>query len=159
MLAQRIPTIMPHANIQDIMEITRIYSLAGELTDENPLIIKRPFRNPNHGATVANMIGGWRNTKPGEFSLANKGVLFLDEFPEFKREVIETLREPMESGIVSINRYNTNVTFPADFMLVAAMNPCQCGFFGSLRKKECKCSETQIKNYMKKIKWTSDGQN
>ena len=150
MLAQRIPTIMPKASIQDIMEMTRIYSLAGELTSEESLIVNRPFRSPNHSATIANMIGGGINTKPGELSLANRGTLFLDEFPEFKREVIETLREPMESGLVSINRYNTNVTFPADFMLVAAMNPCQCGFWGSERK-ECKCSERQIKNYLKKV--------
>ena len=150
MLAQRIPTIMPEANIQDIMEMTRIYSLAGELTSEESLIVNRPFRNPNHGATIASMIGGGINIKPGEFSLADRGVLFLDEFPEFRREVIEALREPMESGLININRYSTNVTFPADFMLVAAMNPCQCGFLGSDRKK-CKCSEKQIKNYMRRI--------
>lgn len=150
MLAQRITTIMPKPTLEEAREITMIYSLAGKLSNKNAVMLNRPFRFPNHGATLANMVGGGVNIKPGEISLANHGVLFLDEFSEFKREIIEALREPMESGDISINRLNMNVKFPAKFMLVAATNPCPCGFFGSDNRK-CKCTDNQINRYMRRI--------
>ena len=111
MLAQRLITILPKPTLEESMEITKIFSLAGKLTSEKSLVLNRPFRSPNHGATIANMVGGGISVKPGEFTLANDGVLFLDEFPEFRREVIEALREPLESGDISINRLNSNVIF------------------------------------------------
>ena len=150
MLAQRLTTIMPEPTLEEAMDITKVFSLAGKLTSEKSLILNRPFRCPNHGATIANMVGGGINIKPGEFTLANHGVLFLDEFSEFRREVIEALREPLESGDISVNRLNINIKFPADFMLVAATNPCPCGFYGSESKK-CKCSEKQINRYLRRI--------
>lgn len=147
MIARRIPTILPKMTHDEIIESTKIYSIYGYL---NKIIYKRPFRAPHHSASTASIIGGGSEAKPGEVSLANNGVLFLDEFPEFRNDVIESLRQPMEDGIVTISRAKLVATYPAKFMLVAAQNPCPCGYYGD-PEHECTCSILQINNYNKKI--------
>lgn len=149
MLAKRLPTIMPEMEFQEIVEISRIYSICGKLK-ENPLITERPFRNPHHTISQAGLVGGGSFPQPGEISLAHNGILFLDEFTEFKRDVLEVLRQPLEERVVSIARAQHTVSFPASFLLVAAINPCPCGFAMD-KKRTCICTEQQIKKYMQKI--------
>ena len=148
MLAKRLPTILPPIEFEEALEITKIHSVAG-LTGKSGLITERPFKNPHHTVSQAGLIGGGSIPKPGEVSLAHLGVLFLDELPEFDRSTLEVLRQPMEDKEVTISRAATSLTFPANFMLVASMNPCPCGYFGS--KRECKCSPPQIQRYVGKI--------
>jgi magnesium chelatase family protein len=148
MLAKRLPTILPPLEFEESLEITKIHSVAG-LTGKTGLITERPFKNPHHTVSQAGLIGGGSIPKPGEVSLAHLGVLFLDELPEFDRNVLEVLRQPMEDKQVTISRAATSLTFPASFTLVASMNPCPCGYFGSTR--ECKCSPIQIQRYVGKI--------
>ena len=148
MLAKRLPTILPPLEFEESLEITKIHSVAG-LTGKTGLITERPFKNPHHTVSQAGLIGGGSIPKPGEVSLAHLGVLFLDELPEFDRSVLEVLRQPMEDKQVTISRAATSLTFPANFTLVASMNPCPCGYFGSQR--ECKCSPLQIQRYVGKI--------
>src|SRR5205085_835820 len=148
MLAKRLPTILPPLEFEEALEITKIHSVAG-LTGKNGLVTERPFKNPHHTVSQAGLIGGGSIPKPGEVSLSHLGVLFLDELPEFDRSVLEVLRQPMEDKTVTISRAATSMTFPANFTLVASMNPCPCGYFGSSR--ECKCSPMQIQRYVGKI--------
>ena len=148
MLAKRLPTILPPLEFEEALEITKIHSVAG-LTGRNGLVTERPFKSPHHTVSQAGLIGGGSIPKPGEVSLAHLGVLFLDELPEFDRSVLEVLRQPMEDKQVTISRAASSLTFPASFTLVASMNPCPCGYFGSTR--ECKCSPMQIQRYVGKI--------
>ena len=148
MLAKRLPTILPPLEFEEALEITKVHSVAG-LTGKNGLITERPFKSPHHTVSQAGLIGGGSIPKPGEVSLAHLGVLFLDELPEFDRSVLEVLRQPMEDKQVTISRAASSLTFPASFTLVASMNPCPCGYFGSSR--ECKCSPMQIQRYVGKI--------
>ena len=149
MAAKRIPTIMPELTYEESIEITKIYSASGMLEPEQGLLRRRPFRSPHHSITAQALIGGGRNPKPGEISLAHRGVLFLDEFLEFQKNVIEMMRQPLEDGSVTISRLQGSYTFPCDVMLVAAMNPCPCGFYPDLSK--CRCSAPQIERYLNKI--------
>lgn len=148
MLAKRLPTILPPLEFEEALEITKVHSVAG-LTGKAGLITDRPFRNPHHTISDAGLIGGGAIPRPGEVSLAHNGVLFLDELPEFDRSVLEVLRQPLEDKQVTISRAAMSLTFPAQFTLVASMNPCPCGYFGSTR--ECKCSPMQIQRYVGKI--------
>ncbi len=150
MLAKRIHTILPDLSFEEALETSKVYSVMGFMPEGKGLITTRPFRAPHHTVSDAGLIGGGQNPKPGEVSLAHNGVLFLDEIPEFKKNVLEVLRQPMEEGQVTITRANSTVTYPANFMLVAAMNPCPCGYFGST-KRECHCSYTQIQRYRTKV--------
>ncbi|MCR5623798.1 MAG: YifB family Mg chelatase-like AAA ATPase [Lachnospiraceae bacterium] len=149
MLAKRIPGIMPIPDFDEKMEISKIYSVSGLLSDENPIIKRRPFRSPHHTVTQTALVGGGRYPKPGEITLANGGVLFLDEFPEFARQTIEVLRQPMEDGVINVSRVGGSYRYPARFQLVAAMNPCPCGFFPDRRK--CTCPDRVVKRYLSKI--------
>ncbi len=148
MLAKALSGILPPLSLEEILEITEIHSMSGVL--ENDLILERPFRSPHHTASHVSIIGGGSNPKPGEVTLAHKGVLFLDEFPEFDNKAIESLREPLEEKVVSVSRAKGTVKFPAHFILVAAMNPCPCGNFG-IKGKPCTCSPIQIEKYKRKI--------
>jgi len=148
MLAKRLATILPPLEFEEALEITKIHSVAG-LTGKSGLITERPFKNPHHTVSQAGLIGGGSIPKPGEVSLAHLGVLFLDELPEFDRSVLEVLRQPMEDKQVTISRAATSLTSPSNFMLVASMNPCPCGYFGSNR--DCKCSPPMIQRYVGKI--------
>jgi magnesium chelatase family protein len=150
MLSKAIPTIMPPMTKGEAFEVTKLYSISGITNQRQPLITQRPFRSPHHSASPIALVGGGSLPKPGEISLANRGVLFLDEFPEFSRSLIENLRQPLEDGEVSISRANGTLKFPAKFMLVAAMNPCPCGNYSD-PEKECFCSPQQINNYKKKL--------
>ncbi len=150
MLAKSVCSIMPPLTKEESFEVTKIYSIAGLTNAEKPLITNRPFRSPHHSASAVSLVGGGSFPKPGEISLANRGVLFLDEFPEFSREVIENLRQPLEDGEVSIARAQGSLTFPANFILVAAMNPCPCGNASS-PQKQCTCAPNQISRYKRKI--------
>ena len=132
------------------MEITKIHSIAGELSQDNPIIVQRPFRMPHHTISKSALIGGGKIPKPGEISLAHHGVLFLDELPEFGKNLLEVLREPIEDEKVTIGRVNATVTYPSKFMLIASMNPCPCGYYGSTTK-DCSCTQEQIKKYMSRI--------
>lgn len=150
MLSRAMPGILPPLSDTEALEVTRIYSVSGLLETGRPLILERPFRCPHHGISSAGMIGGGSNPLPGEVSLAHLGVLFLDEMPEFPRPVLEGLRQPMEDGTVEIVRVAGHVKYPASFTLIAAINPCPCGYLGH-PKRECKCSEKQIANYRHRI--------
>src|SRR5665213_2605295 len=150
MLAKRIPTILPPLSLEEAIETTRIHSVAGMLDGPPGLVGTRPFRSPHHTISDAGLIGGGAIPRPGEVSLGHHGVLFLDELPEFQRNVLEVLRQPLEEGAVTIARAATSVTFPARFMLAAAMNPCPCGFFGD-PIHECHCTPPQIQRYVSKI--------
>jgi len=150
MIARALPGILPDLTEEEALEVTKIYSITGNLPLGDSLIKFRPFRAPHHTVSRIGLIGGGSHPLPGEISLAHRGVLFLDEFPEFPRHVLEALRQPMEDGFVSISRAAGTLTFPAKFILVAASNPCPCGFFGSPDKK-CTCSPSQIEKYRKKI--------
>lgn len=150
MLAKRIPTIMPKLSYEEMLEITMIYSVAGKLSTKEPIIAGRPFRAPHHSLTRAALMGGGNPPKPGEVSLAHRGVLFLDEFPEFSRETLETLRQPVEEGEILIRRGDNVANFPCELILVAAGNPCRCGYYGS-KKRECKCSLGDVRRYQSKL--------
>ncbi len=150
MLAKRIPTILPPMSLEEAIETTRIHSVAGVLEDSRGLVGTRPFRSPHHTISDAGLIGGGAVPRPGEVSLGHNGVLFLDELPEFQRNVLEVMRQPLEDGSVTIARAAISVTFPARFMLASAMNPCPCGFFGD-PTRECHCTPPQIQRYVSKI--------
>ena len=150
MLAKRIPTILPPLSLEEAIETTRIHSVAGTLDGTQGLIGTRPFRSPHHTISDAGLIGGGAVPRPGEVSLGHHGVLFLDELPEFQRNVLEVMRQPLEDGMVTIARAAVSVTFPSRFMLAAAMNPCPCGFFGDATR-DCHCSPPQIQRYVSKI--------
>lgn len=150
MLAKRLPTILPPLTLTESLETTRVYSAIGKVSSEQPLHAARPFRSPHHTSSEAGLIGGGGIPQPGEVSLAHHGVLFLDEFPEFSRRTLEVLRQPLEDGQVTITRAMAKVTFPADFLLVAAMNPCPCGYLND-PKKECRCSPDAVERYLGKI--------
>jgi len=150
MLAQRLATILPGLSFEEALETSKVYSVMGLMPRGQGLIARRPFRAPHHTISDAGLIGGGVIPKPGEVSLAHNGVLFLDEMPEFRKNVLEVLRQPMETGVVTISRANSTVTYPANFVLVGAMNPCPCGFFGD-EKRECTCSFREIQRYRAKI--------
>lgn len=150
MLARRLRTILPPMSWEEAIEVTRIYSVAGLLTDVRGPIRTRPFRSPHHTASSAAMVGGGPVPRPGEITLAHHGVLFLDELPEFHRDVLEVLRQPLEDGIVTVARVQSTATFPARFMLVAAMNPCPCGYYGDA-VRECLCTPPQIARYLSRV--------
>jgi len=150
MLARRLPGILPPLTLKESMQVTKIYSIAGMLPADTPLLCARPFRAPHHGASAASLIGGGAVPHPGEISLATHGILFLDELPEFKRDVLEALRQPLEDRVVTVSRAQGRADFPADFQLVAAMNPCPCGFYGD-SLKPCTCTPYQRQRYFGKI--------
>ncbi len=150
MMARRIPSILPDLNFEEALEITKIHSIAGELPKNTPIITTRPFRSPHHTVSGTSLVGGGRIPKPGEISLAHFGVLFLDELPEFNKNTLEVMRGPLEDGVVTISRVNATLSYPCDFMFVASMNPCPCGYYGS-KDKECTCTPQMISKYMGKI--------
>ena len=150
MIARRLPTILPDQSIDEALETTKIYSTMGLLPDHSPLMVTRPFRAPHHTISDAGLIGGGNIPRPGEVSMAHNGVLFLDELPEFRKHVLEVMRQPMEDGVVSIARASSSMQFPAGFMLVAAMNPCPCGYLGD-HGRDCSCSAVQVQRYRAKI--------
>ena len=150
MIAKRIPTILPDMTLDEALETTKIHSIMGLLGNDVPLIATRPYRSPHHTISDAGLIGGGKFPRPGEVSLSHHGVLFLDELPEFRKNVLEVMRQPLEDGQVAIARAAASYTYPANFMLVAAMNPCPCGFFGD-PSRECRCSRQQIQNYISRV--------
>ncbi len=150
MISQRIPTILPELVFEEALETTRIYSAAGLLGTNGTMVSTRPFRSPHHTVSDAGLVGGGKIPRPGEVSLAHNGVLFLDELPEFRKNVLEVLRQPMEDGVVTISRSQMSLTFPARFMLIAAMNPCPCGYRGD-PKRTCNCASLAIDRYLSKI--------
>ncbi len=150
MLARSLPSIMPAMTLAEALEVTKIYSVSGLLSQDTPLINQRPYRSPHYTISHAGLVGGGHWPRPGEISLSHRGVLFLDEFPEFSHMALESLRQPVEDKVVTISRAQGSVTFPANFMLVGAMNPCPCGYYGD-PVKECKCSSSEISRYQKRI--------
>ncbi len=150
MLARCVPSILPDFTLEEALDTTKIHSVAGKIPSFTPLVTSRPYRAPHHTITEAGLIGGGSNPKPGEVSLAHNGVLFLDELPEYRKHVLELLRQPLEEGKVILSRASRSLTYPARFTLVAAMNPCPCGYFGS-PTHECTCLPTQIQRYMARI--------
>jgi magnesium chelatase family protein len=150
MLAKRMPTILPQLSAPESIETTRIYSALGQLPAGQPLLARRPFRSPHHTISDAGLVGGGSPPAPGEISKAHNGILFLDELPEFNRKTLEVMRQPMEDSVVTISRALRSTTFPADFMLIAAANPCPCGYRSDPRRS-CNCTPPQIEKYMGKI--------
>lgn len=150
MLAKRVASILPPMSVEEALEVTKIHSIAGTLGAHQALLVQRPYRSPHHTISDAGLLGGGAHPTPGEVSLAHRGVLFLDELPEFHRNVLEVMRQPLEDGKVTIARAAQTVTFPSRFMLVAAMNPCPCGFYGD-KQNECRCTPLQIQRYHNKI--------
>lgn len=150
MLAQRMPSILPDLSFDEALEVTKIHSIAGLLPRDQPLILNRPFRSPHHTISSAGLSGGGSTPKPGELSLAHNGILFLDELPEFRRDSLEVLRQPLEDGNVTISRVNATLTYPCNIMLIASMNPCKCGYFGDSRR-QCTCTPTQVNRYRSRI--------
>jgi magnesium chelatase family protein len=150
MLAKRLPTILPPLNLQEALETTKIHSVAGKLPENSTLVARRPFRSPHHTISDVALVGGGGNPQPGEISLAHNGVLFLDELPEFKRTVLEVMRQPMEERRVTISRAKMAVDFPASFMLIASMNPCPCGYYNH-PERECTCGAGLVQKYLNKI--------
>ena len=150
MLAKRIPTILPDMNFEESLETTKIHSVMGLIPADSALVVTRPFRSPHHTISDAGLIGGGQIPRPGEVSLSHNGVLFLDELPEFKKNVLEVMRQPLEEDRVTISRAATSLTYPARFMLVAAMNPCPCGYYSD-PNNECSCTVPQIQRYRSKI--------
>lgn len=150
MMAQRVASILPDLTFEEAIEITKIYSVAGKMPHENPIISSRQYRAPHYTVTPTSLIGGGKTPQPGEISLAHNGVLFLDELPQFNKNTLELLRGPMEDGKVNINRLGGNITYPCRFMFIASMNPCPCGYYGT-KEKECTCSEKAIYKYMNRL--------
>jgi magnesium chelatase family protein len=150
MLAQRLVTILPELSLPEAMELTKIFSVASLLSRNEAVLLSRPFRSPHHTISDAGLVGGGHIPRPGEISLAHHGVLFLDELPEFRKNALEALRQPLEEGTVTITRSSMTATYPAKFMLVAAMNPCPCGYYGD-RRRPCRCNTTQIRQYQSRI--------
>ncbi len=152
MLARTFPTILPDLTINEAIELTKLYSISGNLNESSPIISSRPFRHPHHTGSVASIIGGGTNPKPGEISLAHRGVLFLDEFLEFPKAVLESLRQPLEDGEITVSRASSTVTFPAKFILLAACNPCPCGYaYSNDPGRQCSCTLSQLTHYRKKL--------
>jgi magnesium chelatase family protein len=149
-LAKAFASILPPLTIDESIEASKNWSAAGLLSSENPYLKGRPFREPHHTASLVSIVGGGTNPRPGEISLAHRGVLFMDEFPEFHRDVLESLRQPLESGEISVSRAKGSLLFPARFQLIAAMNPCPCGFYGD-PDTECRCSASEMFRYQKKL--------
>lgn len=149
MIAKRIPTIMPRMTFDEVLEVTKIHSVAGVL-QSGKAVTKRPFRSPHHSASAVSIVGGGSKARPGEISLAHKGVLFLDELPEYKKDVIEAMRQPIEDGVVTVARAAGTYTYPSNMMLVCAMNPCRCGYYGDGSRK-CRCSESDVTRYLSKV--------
>jgi len=150
LLASALPSILPILSLEESLEVTKIYSVAGFLSKEKPLINSRPFRSPHHTTSEAALIGGGNPPRPGEITLAHRGILFLDEFPEFHRDVLESLRQPLEDGKITILRAAHRLTFPTRFTLIAAANPCPCGYFGD-QNRVCHCLPSQIAKYRRKL--------
>ena len=150
MLAQRIPSILPDLTLEEALEVTKIHSVAGMLKENSPLVTVRPFRNPHHSISTIGLVGGGSVPKPGELSLSHCGVLFLDELPEFRRDATEVMRQPIEDGVINITRVAASISYPCKMMLVAAMNPCKCGYYGD-RTKKCHCSEASVQRYLGKV--------
>lgn len=150
MLAKCFPTILPDMTFEEALEVTKIHSVAGELDQNTGIVVQRPFRSPHHTTTIVALTGGGRTAKPGQVSLAHNGVLFLDELPEYDRKTIETLRQPLEDGVITVARLQNTVCYPANFNMIASMNPCPCGYYGSPTVK-CKCSPSAIHKYLSKI--------
>ena len=150
MLSKRLPSILPDMTWEESLEVTQIYSVMGMLNSKTPLVTRRPFRSPHHTVSNAGLAGGGTNPRPGEISLAHKGVLFLDELPEYHKDTLDLMRQPLEDGQVTISRVNGAVTYPAEFMLVCAMNPCKCGWYGDPSRR-CTCSEQSVANYRGRI--------
>ena len=150
MLAKRMPTILPEMTENEAMETTRIHSIAGQLEAGSGLLISRPFRSPHHTISDAGLLGGGSNPGPGEISLAHNGVLFLDELPEFRRQTLEVLRQPLEDGLVTISRVAGTLAFPSKVLLIGSLNPCPCGYFGD-PSRTCSCSLRQVERYRRKI--------
>lgn len=150
LLAKALPSILPKMTPEEVLEVSKIYSVAGLLSEEKPFVITRPVRNPHHTISDVGLIGGGQVPKPGEISLSHRGVLFLDELPEFSRHVLEVMRQPLEEGQVTISRARGSLTFPAKFIFLASENPCPCGYYGD-PKRECHCSPSEILRYHKKI--------
>ena len=150
MLSKRLPSILPDMTREESLEVSQIYSVMGLLTSKEPLVTRRPFRSPHHTISNAGLAGGGSNPRPGEISMAHQGVLFLDELPEFKKDTLDLMRQPLEDAQVTISRVSGAVTYPAEFMLVCAMNPCKCGWYGDPSGR-CKCSERAVQDYRSKI--------
>lgn len=151
MLAKSVIGIMPKMSFEEAIEVTKIHSISGLISTEEGIIKKRPFRSPHHTASLFSLTGGGAKATPGEVSLAHNGVLFLDEMPEYNRHTLETLRQPLEDGLITVTRVQRSVTYPAHFMLIASMNPCPCGYYGSQGAQKCTCSPREIFNYISKI--------